>query len=57
MFDKYITPIESNGYQDISNQLLNLINNDKSYTLDEQEDFGHQLLSFYQNVLNLALNS
>ena len=53
MFDKYITPIESNGYQDISNQLLNLINNDKSYTLDEQEDFGHQLLSFYQNVLNL----
>ena len=53
MFDGYITPIENDSYETISRQLLKLLENEKNYTLELQNDFGDDLLSFYNNVRNL----
>jgi len=53
MFDSYITPIENDSYETISDQLLKLLENEKNYTLELQNDFGDDLLSFYNNVRNL----
>lgn len=53
MFDNYITPIETNDYLNISNQLLKLISSDKTYEIEEQKDFGKDLLSFYDEVLKI----
>jgi autotransporter strand-loop-strand O-heptosyltransferase len=50
MFDNYITPIESDDYQDISKQLLKLIDGEKSYKIENQKDFGDQLFDFYLKV-------
>ena len=53
MFDNYITPIETNDYLNISNQLLKLISSDKTYEIENQKDFGKDLLSFYDEVLKI----
>lgn len=52
MYTNYITPIESENVEVISNQLIGLINSDKSYKLENQPDFADEHLSFYNEVLN-----
>lgn len=52
MFDNYITEIESNDYNDISNKLLELIDSKKTYTIKEEEGFGNQLFKFYNKVMD-----
>ena len=52
MFDNYITEIESNDYNDISNKLLELIDSNKTYTIKEEEGFGNQLFKFYNKVMD-----
>ena len=51
MYDKYITPIQGNNVNDISKQLLELINSDKSYKIEGQNDFANDHLVFYHDVL------
>lgn len=53
MFDNYITPIKSDNVFEISQQLLDLINCDKTYELEEQKDFGEELLKFYIEVASM----
>ena len=52
MFDNYITEIEFNDYNDISNKLLELIDSKKTYTIKEEESFGNQLFKFYNKVMD-----
>ena len=52
MYDNYITPIESDDVESISSQLLNLINSDKSYKIDNQNEFGLEHIDFYKDVMN-----
>ena len=40
MFDGYITSIENNSYETISRQLLNLLETEENYKLEQQNDFG-----------------
>jgi autotransporter strand-loop-strand O-heptosyltransferase len=54
MFDKYITPIEGD-IQNISKQLVSLINNDGGYDIPNDENFGEDLLDFYNSVTNLNI--
>ena len=51
MFDKYITPIEGD-VENISKQLTNLINNDNTYKIPNDESFGDDLLSMYKIIMN-----
>ena len=51
MFDKYIKPIHGE-VEDISKQLVKLINRDDTYELPNDTDFGDNLLSMYRIVLN-----
>ena len=51
MFDKYIKPI-SGEVEDISEQLVKLINRDDTYELPNDTDFGDNLLSMYRTVVN-----
>ena len=51
MFDKYIKQI-SGEIEDISKQLVKLINRDDTYELPNDTDFGDNLLSTYRIVLN-----
>ena len=51
IYDKYITPIQGNNVNDISKQLLELINSDKSYKIEDQSDFANDHLVFYHDVL------
>jgi autotransporter strand-loop-strand O-heptosyltransferase len=51
MFDKYIKQI-SGEIEDISKQLVKLINRDDTYELPNDTDFGDNLLSMYRIVLN-----
>ena len=53
MFDKYITPIENNSLESISNQLLDLVYSEKYYKIEDQEDFGKQMFSFYKKTMML----
>ena len=52
MFDNYITEIEFNDYNDISNKLLELVDSKKTYTIKEEEGFGNQLFKFYNKVMD-----
>jgi autotransporter strand-loop-strand O-heptosyltransferase len=51
MFDNYITPILSDNCEEIKNTLLELISNEKGYIIEKQNDFGEELINFYENVL------
>jgi autotransporter strand-loop-strand O-heptosyltransferase len=51
MFDNYITPIEGD-VNNISDQLVNLINNDNTYEIPNNENFGEDLFSMYSIVVN-----
>jgi autotransporter strand-loop-strand O-heptosyltransferase len=52
MFDNYITPISQNdNYEKISKKLIDLVDSEKTYKIETQEDFGDQLLSFYKEVM------
>jgi len=51
MFSNYIYPISSNNPEQIKNDLLNLISETNSYKLKIEKDFGTQLLSFYNKVM------
>jgi autotransporter strand-loop-strand O-heptosyltransferase len=51
MFDKYIKQI-SGEIEDISKQLVKLINRDDTYELPNDTDFGDNLLSMYRIVVN-----
>ena len=59
MFDKYITPIQNENIESISKQLLDLVYSEKYYRIEDQEDFGNQMLSFYKKtmMLNKQINS
>jgi len=57
MFDKYITPISSDDPLEISKQLIDLVNNDAFYELENQKDFGEELLKFYSKVINMEKNT
>ena len=50
MFNNYITPIKSDDVNDIKNSLLNLINNERSYKLKNDVDFGEELFNLYDEV-------
>lgn len=52
MFDGYIYPISNDNIEDIKQDLLSLISENKGYDLKLQEDFGSQLINFYYDVLN-----
>jgi len=52
MFDDYITPIDSNNFEDISKKLIQLIEDKKTYIIKEEESFGNQLFKFYNKVQN-----
>jgi len=54
MFDKYITPIESNDYNDIKNTLLELLNSNETYKINNERDFKKELLDFYKEVINVT---
>ena len=54
MFENYITPIEE-GIDNISKQLVNLINDDKSYKVPNDENFGEELLTMYKMVMDLEI--
>jgi autotransporter strand-loop-strand O-heptosyltransferase len=54
MFDKYITPIKSNNYEDIKNTLLELLNSNKTYKIDTKRDFKKELLDFYKEVNSVS---
>ncbi len=58
MFDGYIYPIESDDSNVIKNNLLDLINNERSYKLNDKIDFGNELLDLYKEVIsnNMSLN-
>jgi len=50
MFDNYITPIEGN-IENVSKQLINVINSDNIYTIPFDENFGEDLFKFYHTVI------
>jgi len=50
MFDRYITPIEGD-INNISKQLIDLINSNKMYTIEDQPDFGEEHINFYKEVI------
>jgi autotransporter strand-loop-strand O-heptosyltransferase len=52
MFDKYIYPISSDDYNEIKNNLIDLIDKDSNYTIEYQNDFGDSLYYFYKNVMH-----
>lgn len=54
MFDKYITPIEGD-VENISNQLLSLIESKDSYEIPNDESFGEGLLNYYTTIKNLDI--
>jgi autotransporter strand-loop-strand O-heptosyltransferase len=51
MFDEYIKPIEGD-VENIANNLVELINDDKTYEIPNDESFGDDLLSMYTIVMN-----
>ena len=51
MFDKFITPIDGD-VKNISNQLVELIENKDGYKIPDDNSFGEDLLSMYQMVMN-----
>jgi autotransporter strand-loop-strand O-heptosyltransferase len=51
MFDKYIKPINGE-IEDISKQLVKLINGDYTYDIPNDTDFGNNLFSMYNIVVN-----
>lgn len=51
MFDNYIVPIDTNDYEEISLKLIDLINSEKTYVIENQNDFGLELLNFYNKVI------
>lgn len=51
MFDDFIFEIENNNYEDISNKLLELIDSQKNYNIEEDVDFGQKLIDFYSDVM------
>lgn len=55
MYHNYITPIKSDDVNIISQQLLELVNSDKSYVIEDQEDFAKQHLDLYKNVMNTPI--
>lgn len=55
MYDNYITPIQSNNIEVISNQLLDLINSDKLYKIENQKDFAQEHLTFYDEVMKTPI--
>ncbi len=50
MFNQYITPIKSDDPNEIKNSLLNLISDGSSYKLNDEVDFGKELLDLYKEV-------
>jgi autotransporter strand-loop-strand O-heptosyltransferase len=54
MYKDYITPIEGD-IENVSKQLVNLINSDTSYKIEDQKDFAQEHLDFYQEVMNTPL--
>jgi len=50
MFNGYITPIKSDDCNEIKNLLIDLISNDSSYKLNDEVDFGKELLDLYKEV-------
>jgi autotransporter strand-loop-strand O-heptosyltransferase len=54
MFDQYITPIEGD-VNNISKQLIELINSDKTYKIPNDTNFSDDLLNFYNSVMNLDI--
>ena len=54
MFEKYITPIEGD-VENISKQLLNLIESKGSYEIPNDESFGEGLLNYYAIIKNLDI--
>ena len=55
MFDKYITPIKSDGISVISNQLLDLIESNETYEITDQNNFKEELYSLYNEVLQIPI--
>jgi autotransporter strand-loop-strand O-heptosyltransferase len=55
MYDNYITPIKSNDVTETSKQLVELIESDKLYKIEDQKDFGDEHLSLYNEVLNTPI--
>ena len=59
MFDKYITPINEKNPLSVVNllvdDLIKLSNDNQSYQIDVNEDFGNKLFSFYKNVLEIDM--
>jgi autotransporter strand-loop-strand O-heptosyltransferase len=51
MYNGYITSIEGD-VENISKQLTNLINNDNTYKIPNDESFGDDLLSMYKIIMN-----
>ena len=54
IFDQYITPIEGD-VNNISKQLIELINSGKTYKIPNDTNFSDDLLNFYNSVMNLDI--
>jgi autotransporter strand-loop-strand O-heptosyltransferase len=50
MFNKFIYEISSNDYTKIKDSLLTLINNESTYEIPNDDNFGEDLLNFYKEV-------
>lgn len=55
MFDKYITPINETSIVDLSSKLLKLVNEETTYEVENQKDFGNELFNFYKKVIGLPI--
>jgi autotransporter strand-loop-strand O-heptosyltransferase len=55
MFDEYITPIKSDNISVISNQLLDLIEDNGTYEITDQNNFKEELYSLYKEVLQIPI--
>lgn len=55
MYDKYITQIENNNVKNISKLLVDLINSDKTYVIENQNDFAKDHLDLYNEVMTLPI--
>ena len=50
MFNEFIYEISSNDYTKIKDSLLTLINNESTYEIPNDDNFGEDLLNFYKEV-------
>jgi autotransporter strand-loop-strand O-heptosyltransferase len=50
MFDEFIYEISSNDYTEIKDYLLMLLNNESTYEIPNNDNFGEDLLNFYKEV-------